>query len=504
MILQRKGDPRGARFTRYLSPRWAVAGIAAALASGFYSHSGTIASLAHAQSEPPFDSTLDAPLVPVEPGGLRAQDVGRWVAAAAPAVDAAQRAVDEAATWRDTARATLWPRLDLSASYTRRGEVELPPFEIMGQAFDSPFPQILNAWTNRATLTIPLSDLLLRAWPAYETTGRGIEAAELQRDAQVLAAEWQGREAFHQWVLARATAQIAEQSAAILAELVSNVEALAAAGVVPTMDVITTRAGLERARTGHAQAELAVDLTARAVAILAGRDDALALTIGESFETDDVGALPDASTLVGEALARRPEGRALAVLTDLRTREARVVRAARYPSVQLQGNVLYANPNPLVVPPRATFDPSWDVGVSVAWSPNDTLRARSDEDRAAIAIDRVDDDRRAFELGVRIEVEEALQQWAAARVAMTGARVQIAALDTELTARLRALQGGIGTTTDVLDAQQRLASARLDLLSAGVSLHRARSRMARVTANPAWLAGASTHPHATAHPGVTR
>lgn len=498
----RSASPRTRRTTFRPAPTLALGVLLAGAALAAPAQAQSSDSLATQPQAGGVDTVSSRPLVtrvdailPAESGGLRAADVASAAAVAAPSVQAAQTALDEASTYLDSARSTIWPRLDLAASYVRRGETEAAAFEFGGQSIDSPFPQILNNYTTRATLTVPLSDIFLRALPAYEAVGRSVDVVRLQQVATRQTAAWQGREAYYQWLQAVATARVAARSGDVLAQLLVNVQALADAGVVPSLDVITTQANVARARTGAQQAQLGEALAAQAIRILAGWDNSRTFTVGETLDAIAMDAPPAASQLVEQALERRAEVQALEALTDLRNQEARIQRVAGWPSLQLQGNVLYANPNQAIVPAREEFDASWDVGVTLSWSPNALLQNRAAVDRAHIAVQRVDDDLRAFTQGLHIEAAQAVQQWSSALVAIDGARTQLVAIQAEFDARTSALHAGIGTTSEVLEAEARLASAQLDLASAYISLHRAHSLVARLTGQPGYPPVTAHAPH---------
>lgn len=421
-----------------------------------------------------------ADLISVVDGGLTAHDVAAAAVNIQPDVVAAESALREADLRVALARTSLLPRVDLSASYTRLSDVETPPLSFGGQSIASPFPQILDQVSTRATLTIPVSDIFLRAMPGLRAVEDAAVVAQRQDDAARVVAAWQGSEAYYGWLRAVAMSNVASASLALVESTTDNVQALADAGVIPLIDVTTARAGLEQARTAATQAELGVAFAASSVRIVAGWDDSTALTPGEDVFEPPQRALPSLDAVVAAAMDGRAEAQALRRLRDVREQQVRVQRATSYPSLSVSASALYANPNPRIVPSRSEFDGSWDITASLAWSPNDLHRNRVQLEVAELDVSRVDDDLRAFELSVRAEAAQALSAWSQAQASIAGARAQVDAARAEVDARQAALQAGIGTTTELLQAQRLLASARLDLVDGLIALRRAHIHVERI------------------------
>lgn len=419
-------------------------------------------------------------MIPVVDGGLTARDVAAAAVETYPDVATAELAMREADLRVALARTSLLPRVDLSASYTRLSNIETPPLTFGGQSIESPFPQILDQFSVRATLTVPISDIFLRAMPGLRAVEDAVVVAQRQDEAARVVAAWQGAEAYYGWLRAVAMSNVAEASLALVESTTENVEALARAGVVPLIDVTTARASLEQARTAATQAELGAEFAATSVRVVAGWDEAMLLAPGEDVFGMSERPLPSLNAVVGEAMAQRAEAQALRRLRDVREQQLRVQRASSYPSLSVSASTVYANPNQRIVPSRSEFDGSWDITASVAWSPNDLHRNRVQLDIAELDIDRVDDDLRAFELSVRAEASQALAAWSQARAAISGARARVDAARAEVEARQVALQAGIGTTTELLQAQRVLASARLDLVDGLIAQRRAHVHIDRI------------------------
>jgi hypothetical protein len=101
-------------------------------------------------------SDLSLLMGPVQEG-LTADQVAVLAVTNAPQAEAAAAAQARAEAAYREVRVGLFPQLALQANYTRLSEVDLPPFDIGGTIIDNPFPQILNTYLLRASLSIPVT-----------------------------------------------------------------------------------------------------------------------------------------------------------------------------------------------------------------------------------------------------------------------------------------------------------------------------------------------------------
>src|SRR6478736_5640078 len=106
---------------------------------------------------------LDAKLEAMQgtPNGLTADEVARRTLLSNPDVTAKQKAVAAADATRDETKARFYPKLDLSARYTRVSDLSTTYLPLPGSPTPIPstslFPVILDNYTLQATLAIPLS-----------------------------------------------------------------------------------------------------------------------------------------------------------------------------------------------------------------------------------------------------------------------------------------------------------------------------------------------------------
>lgn len=419
-------------------------------------------------------------LVPMTPGAPTSFDAAAATRITHPDGQIGATTLLDAQRQLALARASLLPRVDLAASYTRLSDVQTPPLVFAGQSIDSPFPQILDQWSTSATLTVPITAILLQGMPTMRAAELGIDIAASQQQATLDTVAWQGVEAWYGWVQAQVARNVAHESLRLVEATVGHVELLAEAGVVPRIDLTTARSGLEQARAAAARAELATELAETHLRQLTGWDASVPLGIGEAILDVDAPTAPTVEALVDLARSARPEFDALDAARRAREAQLRAVRAESIPALGVSASAVYANPNQRIVPSRQEFDGTWSAGVTLSWTPTSIPASRVRVDRAALEIQRIDDQRAALEFGLRAEASAAVSAWQQAEAALQAARPEVDAARAEYDARRVSLSAGLGTTTELITASRTLAQAQLHLIDASIALHRAQRQVDRI------------------------
>ncbi|HJK97437.1 MAG TPA: TolC family protein, partial [Polyangiaceae bacterium LLY-WYZ-14_1] len=132
-----------------------------------------------------------------------------------------------------------------------------------------------------------------------------------------------------------------------------------------------------------------------------------------------------------------------------------------------------------VIPPTQEWNDSWEVGVRLGWSPNDLVAGTSGEDRESATQAALIARREALEDAVRLEVEDALADWRAARGALEAARARERAAREAYAARQAQLAAGEAVVTELLAADLERTEARLARLRATTGIQVAASDLRR-------------------------
>lgn len=427
-----------------------------------------------------YPDLLEEALKPA-PAGLKPGRVAARSAQTSPQVAVSQAELRAAASRVDQALAAYFPRATLGASYTRQSPVEtdltggvtLPP----GVDFGT-FAVIENVYMLTASLEVPLSDYATRLVQAYDAVTLDVEARELAVEASKRQAAANALVAYFNWI--RAQGQIAvSQLGSVQAELhVADAKASLAAGLVAEADVMRLEAQLALARHLTAVSIAFEKVAAQQLRTQMHLEPGVPLAIG----VDVMGADTSAETrtlpaLTNTALNSRPDLKALRRGRKALDEAASATRGTYYPRVAAFANGVYANPNPRIFPQENKWDFTWDVGVRLTWTINDTFTtigaSREAESQALSAEHQV----RGLEDAIRLEVTAAYYDVQNARSAIVAADKREEAAMESLKARRLLFRGGRATATDMVDAQAELTAARLQRLDAHVDLLVARTKL---------------------------
>lgn len=437
---------------------------------------------------PPRPEVLEA-LRPV-PGGFTADSAVQQALERSPMVRRALAVHRQADAGASRASRSMWPRIDLSARYTRLSAIDPFTIDFAGTSFEVS-PAILNNYGLRASLTVPLSDIFLTIGPSAEGARHLADAAAFQADGQREAVAGQVRSALYGLLAARGAAVVAQSSIGLLQSFVGDLQALAQAGVTARTDVVRAEAQLAGARVGLARATGAVQSVETVLRRLLGLPADAPIRIAEDLTAGPRPAPPTAPQLVARAMRQRAEARALRALIAGRESFLSARRASRWPRLVLAANLDYSRPNQRIFPTVDEFRATWDASAIAQWSPNDLAT----NDRAVVEaeseLEQAQRDLEAFEDGMTIEAAQALTDLSSATQAIEAATEGVAAADESYRSRRELLAAGSATASEVLADQTQLARAQLDLVQALVGERLARARLLQVVGESAVRTGES-------------
>jgi outer membrane protein len=310
-------------------------------------------------------------------------------------------------------------------------------------------------------------------YAAQRANAKAGDAGTLSTRAAVVEAV---RTAFLQYFEARALEQIAVASVTELDEQIQVAQARLKAGVITNADLLRVQVAQANARQQQ--------IAARTQALVTRNNllDAIGLAPGADVELAEpttllaaaAQPLPGAGDAVERAESHRPE----IAQADAGERAAAHTRTARYlsllPEIDAEGAYVRSD-GQLFAPAN-----QWFIGVRGSWNIWEWgatfFQARAAARQAAAAALEHDHQRRL----VAVEVANALAETEAAQVSVDVAREAISSAQEAYRVEQALLQAGAATTTDLLDAQSALTTARLNLARAQYALAIQRVALGRV------------------------
>ncbi|MCA0184491.1 MAG: TolC family protein [Proteobacteria bacterium] len=304
---------------------------------------------------------------------------------------------------------------------------------------------------------------------AIAAADAGLRASQQERLRTEQVVKLEVAEAWLNVLRARQADAAARSHLAALEAHAADVTQLAGQGLAARSDVLSVAVARADALQRVTQAGHAVTLAGAAYNRLLGRPFESAVELTEPPPPE--GARPALEPLVAEARQRRPEMALLGTHAEATDREADLERAGARPQVALSGALLHEDNRYRVNQDLAqvTIGVQWEIfdgGVRTARVDAAAARARAVRDRQADAASLI-------ELEVHREwlaVEDASQRLDTARAARAQA-------DENLRVARDRYRNGVGTHTEVLDAEALRSLSDSNHLNAHYDLHLARYRL---------------------------
>ncbi len=449
-----------------------------------------------------------------QPGGLTFEQVAKEAIASSASVKARVAEVEGAQGAVAQTMVSFFPRLTLAASYTRLSEVEsggLGGGAIVGalnegalgvgpcptdpasqcvldaggtpvQAAAFSFPSLLNQISFTANLTIPISDYFLRAVQAYNGAEHSERALKMQAEAQRLSVAADAKLTLLNWVLARGQTIVTASSVEQAKNQLADVKALRKADKGSDADVMRIEALVAQAEYTHAEAKALESVAEQRLRTTIHAEPKRKLEIGvDVFKNPVAPALASSDELFAEALKSRLE-----ILSTEETKRALLesesaTNAGYWPRLDGFADAILANPNQRIFPQQEQFDFTWDVGVRLTWTVNETFSTLGASAQAKSKTAQVDAQKQLLIDSLRLEVAQAHADVTKSGPSIEAANRGVTAAEETLRISKLLFAVGNGTGTALADAETAVTSARLRKLSAHVGLAAALVRLEHAT-----------------------
>jgi outer membrane protein len=469
------------------------------------------------QAPPPAGPDLLALALAPQPGGLTPEETAKVAAKTKHSVRAKRADLEAAAAKVDQALVTFFPRLSVTASYTRLSEVPSSGLggggALVGASAPGPllvgpckgdttmtktclndsagnpaagaklsFPVLLNSISFVASLSVPISDYVLRVSQGYASALHAEKGKRLELEAETLLAASDAKLAYFNWVQSRGQVVVAKGAVEQGKAHVTDANRSFQVGVVSRADVLRLEAQVAAAQQFQAEVEAFAGVAEEQLRIALGLPSDRALAIGTDVMHEQ-GAQPTETlqAFMEQALARRLEIRALDETILSLKETVNLARAGYFPRLDAFADATLANPNQRIFPSQDRFVPTWDAGVRLSWTINDTFTALGATAEAKARVASVEEQKGALRDGLRLEVSAAFMDMQKAAVSIEAAERQLAAAAESARVRNELFKNGKATSTDLIDAENEVTRAQLGRLNARIGLLRARVRLDHVT-----------------------
>ena len=429
-------------------------------------------------------TSMEAKLASMQTGnGLTADQAAKKALVSNVDVIAKQKSLAVADAQRDETKARFIPKVDLLARYTRISDIK-DTFISLGP--DTPpvsakqlFPVIFNNYTLQATLTIPLSDYVLRLSNSMASADHNKNSAKFDELATRLSVARDARVYYYQWIRAQGALYVAQQALEAARGHAQDAKNAFDAGQVSRADVLRTVSQEKSAELTVSHWVNQVSIATEQLRVIMNEPSQNNYEIGENIlaELPPYSVPLTADSGYAEALEHRVEMKQLGESEASLREQAATARAGNYPRLDAQGNAVYANPNPRYVPPAKEWNGSWDASLILSWTPTAIFGATAQAKGSEARADEVAAKKGALKNNLRLEVNEAMNALAEANFGIEVSREGLVAAEENYRVRRELYRAGKATTVEVTDSETELTRARLDVVNANVDLRIARVQL---------------------------
>jgi len=411
-------------------------------------------------------------LLASEPGDgsvrLDASEVARRAAIASTAGERADADRDGAKARADGLVVRFYPRVGLTARYTRISE-EDPA--LIDPGIPGIAPIALGAakpdqWYFGLQVALPVSDWFLRSGDVSEAGARGVAAAAFKAESERRRASLDAVLVYWNLVRIGEAEKVGAQSIADARARLDETNKRVKAAVASTADQRLAEARVAETEGAQASLGYARELVSAQLRVL------LDLPPGTPLEVAPSDALAVQVTtidaMVAEAWQSRPEPRALSEAEAAMNAELGVQGVLRLPRFDVVANAQVVNPNPRAFPQKDEFVPTWDISAVVSWNVDALWSTRPGEDEVRARIRSLNADRKALDDGIHLQLELALRALRDADTRRTTNEAMLAAAEEGHRVRTKLFANGQATTLEVAEAETQLERARLGVVDAKI------------------------------------
>jgi outer membrane protein TolC len=322
----------------------------------------------------------------------------------------------------------------------------------------------------------------LRISQGYSAASHGEKGKRLELEAEALQAAADAKVSYYNWLRAKGSSVVTKQAIDQSRAHVDDAAKTFSVGLISRADVLRLEAQLAGAQQAGAETEALSMLTEEQLRILLSIQTNQPLTIGGDVMHEQVAPVTETlADLQDQAMSRRLEIRALDE-TELSLKESvSLARAGYLPRLDAFANATMANPNQRIQPAKEQFDGTWDAGVRLSWTLNDSFTARGATAEAKARVASLAEQKGILRDGLRLEVVSAYADMQKSVATIEASERQLTAAEESLRVRNELFKNGKATSVELVDAEAEVTRARLGRLNARIGLAVARVRLDHAT-----------------------
>lgn len=187
--------------------------------------------------------------------------------------------------------------------------------------------------------------------------------------------------------------------------------------------------------------------------------------------------LADLTTLVNQAVEKRPEVKAADSRIKASEAGVTIAQSSWYPQISLYGDYYYSKPNSRIMPSRNQFDGTWDAGVALNMNVWDWLTTKHQTDQAKAQLAQAVDGFGMIKDGITLEVTQNYLSVNQAKRKIDIAKLNVDQADENLRVTSEKFKNGLSASSELIDAETALISAKTNYTTSVVDYELAKAKL---------------------------
>ncbi|MDP3148576.1 MAG: TolC family protein [Ignavibacteria bacterium] len=366
------------------------------------------------------------------------------------------------------------PSLRFTGVYTRLSKID--PFTIMMPT--GPFvlsPSILNNYQLKLSLAQPLFTGF-RLKSSTEMAEYQLKASEVEFTKDELETAFTVRNAYWSLFKAQEMKKVVDEIVEQMKAHLKDASNLLAQGMLTNNDVLKLQVQLSDVQLRQLEAANGVQLA----------QVNLNNTLGIQLVSEvDVKSVPQVQTksevelsaLLNKAFDKRGELKAADYRAKASESNVSIAKSRWYPEVSLYGNYYYNRPNQRVFPSKDAFKDTWDAGVMVSMDIWNWLATSHQTDQAEAGLAQSLDALGMIKDGITLEVTQNFLNFQQAKQKIVITKLTVEQADENQRITSEKFKNGVMLSSDLIDAEVALLSAKTNYTSALVDLELAKAKL---------------------------
>ena len=331
-------------------------------------------------------------------------------------------------------------------------------------------------WSNTGQIGMPLFNESARGQAVQARYG--LNNADLTLESTKQNIREQATADYFQVLQARNLVNVQQESVHILNEHLGNVNAQYHVGTVAKNDVLSSQVQLANAQQSLVTAQNNYNIAVATLNNLIGLPTDTELDIRDQLKYEKYDL--QLGNCTEYALVNRPDGLAREYTVKQAEAAEKTAHAGYYPVVNAAASKSIADDHPF----GDDYQDQWQVGVNASWNLFDNGVTAAGVNRAHAAVLQAKEAKDQTDESIRLEVRTAFLSLQAAEKNIKTTKVAVTHAEEEYKIAQVRYSAGVGTNLDVMDAQEKLTSARTNYYIALYEYNTSKAQLDRAMGIP--------------------